>query len=238
MSTLLLARHGQAAAFEADSDRLTSLGHLQAKKLGEFLARENWVFDEAVMGSLKRHAETASGVIAAYREAGVPFPEPRVVPGWNEYDATGITSMLMPELTKTDAGFASLVTAFQEAASSPGERNRHFQRAFEVLMDRWIKGEVAADGVETFAAFHERVSRARAEVLDDAQSRRVIVFTSGGPIGVCVQRTLDAPARMALQVNWRVKNASLTEFLFSRGRVSLDGFNQVAHLAEAERSFR
>ena len=67
----------------------------------------------------------------------------------------------------------------------------------------------------------------------------MVAFTSGGFIGVAVQIALGAPDPSGLEVNWRVRNSSLTEFLFSRGRLSLDSFNAIPHLDdEALRSFR
>src|SRR5438552_17169515 len=52
MSTLVLIRHGQARAFEADSDRLTDAGEEQARRTGEYLAESGIVFDEAYAGTL------------------------------------------------------------------------------------------------------------------------------------------------------------------------------------------
>ena len=69
-------------------------------------------------------------------------------------------------------------------------------------------------------------------------SRRVAVFTSGGPIGVAVMTALGAPDRRALELNWRTRNASLTHFLFSGGKISLDGFNATPHLRPEMESFR
>ena len=63
--------------------------------------------------------------------------------------------------------------------------------------------------------------------------RRVVVFTSGGPIGFAVQHALQAPPRSFLDVNWRIRNCSVTEFLFDRSRFTLDSFNGVSHLDDA-----
>ena len=63
-------------------------------------------------------------------------------------------------------------------------------------------------------------------------SRRVAVFTSGGPIGLAVQFAMKAPDRSFLEINWRVRNTSVTEFVFDRERVTLDSFNSIAHLAD------
>jgi broad specificity phosphatase PhoE len=63
-------------------------------------------------------------------------------------------------------------------------------------------------------------------------SRRVVVFTSGGPIGLAVQSSVQAPARSFLDVNWRVRNTSITQFVFDRSRITLDCFNAIPHLDE------
>jgi broad specificity phosphatase PhoE len=66
----------------------------------------------------------------------------------------------------------------------------------------------------------------------------VLLFTSGGPIGVLVQTALGAPDRSFADVNWRVRNCSITEFVFSADRLSLDSFNNVGHFEPALRTFR
>ena len=242
MSQLTLVRHGQAAAFTANSDQLTELGARQAQALAAHWASRKIGFDEVYTGTLERQSATERIVGEAMRAAGLAWPEPARDPGWNEYDAGGITGKLAPLLTERDPSFAALADDFQRNAQAR-DRNRYFQRMFEALMERWVRGEVQAPGVESFDAFHARVRRARDAVLAQGNkegSRRVVVFTSGGPIGVCVQLAVDAPPPSAVQLNWRVKNASLTEIVFSSlQRMSLDSFNTLPHLDDpALQSFR
>lgn len=239
MSQLFLIRHGQAAAFSADSDRLTELGARQSRVLGEYLVARGARFDEVVTGTLRRQAETARLVGEAFTAAGQPWPQARVDAGWNEYDSGAVMEKLSPALAEQDAQFREKVEDTRAHAGTR-EQNRYFQRMFEDLMERWVSGSIGAEGVEPFADFHARVCAARARVLEAEQGgRRVAVFTSGGPIGACVQLAMDAPARMAMQVNWRVMNASITEFTFSKGRLSFDAFNRIPHLDEpALRSYR
>ena len=78
----------------------------------------------------------------------------------------------------------------------------------------------------------------RSALVNGSVRGTIAVFTSGGPIGVCVQHTLAAPKAAALDLNWRVRNASLTEFVCGRGRVSLDLFNATAHLPADLVSYR
>ena len=135
---------------------------------------------------------------------------PILSPDWNEYDAEGILRGYPPPWSFPD--------------------NRAFQKVFEAAMDRWLEGSV--DGAEPFPEFRDRVLRALRRIQDGASNRRVVVFSSGGPIGVLVQTALAAPDRSFLEVNWRVRNCSLTEFVFSKDRFALDSFNALPHLSE------
>jgi broad specificity phosphatase PhoE len=86
-------------------------------------------------------------------------------------------------------------------------------------------------GVETWPAFRERVKRGLHHIQDlPGRSRRVAVFTSGGFIGTAVHLALAAPSPTALHLSWRIRNCSLAEFVFTRDRLTLDGFNAVPHL--------
>lgn len=212
MSTLTLVRHGQARAFEKDSDRLSDLGARQARLLGEYWKARGVTFTEVYCGTLARQRATAES-------AG--FLDPVADPAWNEYDSSGILK-LAPEAA----------AAFEPHRPSP-DANRHFQRMFEAVMTQWVAGELAGPHVESFQAFHARVTRALHTIVDaEPGGRRVLVVTSGGPIGAVVQSVLQGPAAMAIEVNWRIRNCSVTEFLFSRGRIALDSFNGTPHLAD------
>jgi broad specificity phosphatase PhoE len=231
MSTLVLVRHGQARPFEKDSDRLSELGERQSRALGEYWATRGVAFDEVYCGSLVRHRRTEECCREAYLAAGSSrWPVAVVNPGWNEYDADGVLHRLGPALADREEAFAKLRAEFEAMRGSP-DRNRYFQRLLEALMERWLGGEIV-DGVEPFAAYEARVRSALQAVLDGRGSRNVAVFTSGGPIGLCVQQALGAPIPTFLDVNWRVKNCSLTEFVFGRGRISIDSFNTISHLAD------
>ena len=50
VSLLYLVRHGQASFFAEDYDRLSPLGELQARRLGEFFAARGVRFDAAYSG--------------------------------------------------------------------------------------------------------------------------------------------------------------------------------------------
>lgn len=65
MGEILLVRHGQAnshATNEAEYDRLSDLGHDQAKWLGAWMQDHGYSFDHVVSGTLRRHRETVAGM--------------------------------------------------------------------------------------------------------------------------------------------------------------------------------
>src|SRR5262249_27999056 len=153
---------------------------------------------------------------------GEEWPAPIADPAWNEYDAPGVLSRIVP----ADPRLAALAAEFEQARGT-AEENRKFQRMFAAAMDSWIEG-VTSDGVEPWPAFRDRVSCSIRSIMAGPPGRRVVVFTSGGPIGLAVQLALAAPDRSFLDVNWRVRNASVTEFLFDRDRFTLDAFNCIS----------
>jgi broad specificity phosphatase PhoE len=204
MSTLVLVRHAQSTTFENNSDRLSAAGEQQAICLGQYWRAQGVHFDEVYTGTMQRHIRTAE-------LAG--FSKVTAKPEFNEYDAQGIL--------RANPHYA------------PAADNRELQKQFERMMPLWMADQLDAPGVESWTAFHERVRSALQAIIDsEGPSRRVIVFTSGGPIGVAVQTVLQAPEHMAIEVNWRIKNCSLTDFIFTRGRISLDTFNATPHLRE------
>lgn len=149
--------------------------------------------------------------------AAIALQQPAAVcADWNEYDSEGILRGYPPPSSFAD--------------------NRAFQKTFELAMAKWLEG--SAGGAESFQAFRDRVLRGLRRIQQGAAQRRVVLFTSGGPIGVLVQTALNAPDRSFLDVNWRVRNCSLTEFVFSSDRLSLDSFNAAPHLEPALQTFR
>ncbi|GGL00048.1 histidine phosphatase family protein [Deinococcus radiotolerans] len=230
MSELRLIRHGQATPFETDTDRLSPLGETQARAVGAAFQAEGWVPTHVLHGPLVRQRRTAQ--LAAAPDWPALDTDARLA----EFDGDGLIRTLAPLLATQDPAFAAQVAAFR--ASAAPERNRTFQALLETVADAWQSGRLTHPDVEPWAAFRTRVLAALADLLALPGGSRVAVFTSGGVIGVTVARVLDAPDAAALRLNWRVRNASVTRLTFGRGRVSLDSFNEEAHLPRQDRSWR
>lgn len=233
MSTLVLVRHGKAGPLGGYYDKLAPEGEEQSRALGRFWAGHGLPFDEVYTGTLGRQIETASLVAEAYAEAGLEFPKSTAIEALNEYDADGVLQHLLPQLAERDERIAKLKSVF-DATTENGERYRNFQRMFEAVMRHWVAQSYEGNGCERFCDFRDRVREAVQKITSAAKSnRRIAVFTSGGPIGVAVQSALGAPDEMAIQLNWRVRNCSLTEFVFSGpSRMTLEWFNAMPHLSD------
>jgi broad specificity phosphatase PhoE len=233
VSHLTLIRHGQAKSFEREHV-LTPLGEAQAARLACFWLQHEVRYDEVWSGTLARQAGTEQVIAEAFRKAGQPWPEAKRDRAWNEYDAAGVLGHFVP----ADPDLSALAAAYEAARGGPGE-NRAFQRMLEAAMTGWLDGRMQAAGVEPWPAFRDRVSAAIAGIMSGPQGRRVAVFTSGGVIGFAVHLAMKAPAKSFLDVNWRIRNCSATEFLFDQDRLTLDSFNGIPHLDEvALRSYR
>lgn len=229
MSRLMLVRHGQAS-----QDRLTDLGLRQARALAERWREEGIRLDAVWHGALERQRETAA-VVAARCD----LPCPQLLAGLDEYPAEAIVERLAPRLADDDEAYAALYAAWRNGG--PAEQaNARFQRMFEPAMRAWLDNRYSDLDILHWTSFQDGVLRALQMMMQAAgKGASIAAFTSGGPIGVIVQNALEAPAAKALQLNWCIRNASVTTLLFHGDRLSLDRFNDTAHLQkDALESFR
>lgn len=232
MSVLQFVRHGQASFFSSDYDQLSSLGFEQAAHLAEYWLVNGVVPTEVYAGTLLRQQQTAQAVGDVFVRRGLAWPQPEFLPGLNEYCAERFMVELRAELEQRDPAVKLLSEQF-DAATDEQERYRSFHRLLEAVMRHYVAGEYECGGFESWRAFHDRVSQAVDEICGRAgRGRHIAVFTSGGPIGVAVQRVMRAPEQQAAELNWRIYNSSVTRFTFRPGRVTLDQFNTIPHLTE------
>lgn len=233
MGRLVLVRHGQACAFTDDPDRLSETGWEQCRILGRYWKSRGIRFDLAFHGTLRRQRESYEAAAQGYGGRGANFPVATELPGLDEYEAQDVIAEIAPRLAAMDPSFAPLWQAWLDGRNTP-DRNRPFQRMFEAVMERWVEGKMREPGLVPWQQFRERVETTLAELrATPGPGLRLVAFTSGGPIGVALQSCLGAPARAALDINWRVRNSSLTSFLFRGPRFSVDAFNETPHLVSS-----
>src|SRR5260370_25945531 len=147
-------------------------------------------FDEVLTGPRVRQIRPAELVSEAYAANGLRVPEAQVVPEFDEYDSGGVVGNLLPRLIQADAGVGELAEEYEKSRGTR-EEYRAFQRMFEVVMKAWVRGEMDPPELGSWQEFKAGVLRALGRIMDqNARSRRVAVFTSGGPICVAVQLAL------------------------------------------------
>ena len=256
MSTLYVIRHAQASMFAADYDVLSDLGRRQAEQLGHALAEQLQAagasgFDAVFTGPARRHRDTAALARAGFDAAGLTFPEPTVIDGFDEHDGQGLVMALLGRLARAtsddpppfDLGLLALASQASDTSGERGGRARAWQQLFEAIMLRWLAGDLdldsdsTADEIESWPTFRTRVVEAFDQVRGRARGE-VALFTSVGPTAAILHDVLDTTGRAAFETAWRQYNASISRVIYSGERRTLDGFNDVGYLAPADRTHR
>src|SRR5215469_14635973 len=230
MSQIILVRHGQASFLEGDYDKLCANGEAQSRLLGDYWSRRGMLFSGVYSGPRARQLETVRIVAEAYRGRGFVFPQTNVMDEFDEYHAQEVMQACLPQLLPRSEEINTLDRAYKEA-SEPAEQRKMFQRLFEAVITRWVAGEVATEGIQSWDEFCARVERGLMQVVHNTPSAAsAIVFTSAGPIGAAMRRALHLSAADTLQLTWMSHNASFSTFLASGERFTLSTFNAHPHL--------
>ena len=218
MGTLYLVRHGQASFGEDDYDQLSPLGQQQAIRLGEYwcerFAHEGKHIDTVLIGSLKRHRQTWEGIA---RGAGWSHT-PAVWPQLNEYDSHALIQAIHPDpLPKPN---------------TPELYRQHF-RLLRDALTAWMQGHIHPEGMPTYSDFVMGIEDALSHIRQHSTGHALIV-SSGGPISTAVGHLLDASLVATIELNFRIRNTSVTEFAFTPRRHILLSYNHLPHLDRVE----
>lgn len=201
MAELLLIRHGQASFGAENYDKLSDLGHAQARALGAYLRCLGWMPDRLITGSLRRQIETLDSLgFAGQREEHE---------GFNEYNLDGFRKSELNRVAMNK------------------DRKAYF-RGLKALVLEWQQ-DAGLNAHESWSSFEARTTAAM-DFATATEAKRVLVVSSGGVIGQTVRATLQAPPPMMMELNLQVKNTSVTRFLFSGSRRMLQEFNAAPHV--------
>ncbi len=232
MGRLFLVRHAQASFLAPNYDRLSAVGETQARLLGDHWSTRKLRFDRVASGPAARHQHTAQLVADVYRAAGVRVPDPLVIPDFDEFQGEAVLSSALPQLLAANDHVRDLHSAMQHAGND-SEKRAAFQRLFETVISMWVDGVIVLSNVEPWPDFCARVNRGLVDFLSRAEKAETsVIFTSGGPVAVAVQRALHLSSQDTLQIAWMSRNCSYPEFLSSPYRFTLSSFNAFPHLTE------
>ena len=214
MGTLYLVRHGQASFGADDYDNLSELGVKQSVRLGEYWRAKGMKFDAVMVGTLKRHAQTLDGLLEGLGTTASPLQWP----GLNEYDSAAVIAAIHPEpLPKPDTP----------------ELYRHHFRLLKDGLTQWMNGVVSPKGMPSYAGFQKGVTSALDYVRANLDGD-VLLVSSGGPISTAVGHVLGTTPETTIELNLRIRNASITEFAFTPKRHMLVTYNTLPHLDHAD----
>ncbi|WP_050605044.1 histidine phosphatase family protein [Ruegeria sp. 6PALISEP08] len=211
MSHITLVRHGQAntaARDEVSYDRLSELGHQQARWLGAHLRDTRSHYPRVFCGTLTRHAETAAsmGLVNPVQDARL-----------NEIE------------------YFTLAQLFEEqhGVAIPTDREgfvEHLPKTFTA----WASGEIE-DTPESFDEFETRVRDALHEI--GTAGGPAIVVTSGALISMVVRQAMGLDIPSMARVALAIMNTSMHRLHPIGAQLSPVLFNAVPHLEAPDRQF-
>lgn len=219
MATLVLVRHGQASVLAEDYDVLSDLGWRQSRALGSYWAETEERFDDVFVGPRRRQRETWQGVSESSAGRSHKWSQEQALEAVDEHQAAEVVQHYRDRFVG-------------DPPVAPEDRTRWYLRAFQQLSRQWVQGELETpDHLESWATFRRRIDGAIEQLATASISgRRQVVFTSGGVVAAAVGRALCLDDVRIMELSWRVRNASISRFLISGDRFSLDTFNETPHL--------
>jgi broad specificity phosphatase PhoE len=193
---------------------LSELGWRQTVRLGEYFRHKGITFDAALTGTLQRQLKTFAGICEGM---GTPL---QAAPwaGLNEYDSEAVIAAIHPQKL--------------EKPSSPEMYRSHF-RLLKDGLKQWMDGVVSPKGMPDYSNFVAGVTGAL-DHIRASYTGNVLLVSSGGPIATAVGQVLGTSPETTIELNLRIRNASVTEFSFTPKRHMLVTYNTLPHLDAPE----
>ena len=214
MSNLYVVRHGQASFFAEDYDQLSLDRRDAVPVAGRVLGAAQYY----VRRGLHWAVPPAPGHRPPGRRglSGRPAwrgPRRSCCPGSTNIEAEAVLKQALPGLSTSTPASAELHAAVR-ARRGPRRKAAHVSKVVR-SGDRPLGPRRAgfAAGRVVGHAFASACIRPSTRSWRPGDGRQVAVFTSGGPVGVCMQRALGTSHRTTLQLAWMVRNAAFSEFL-------------------------
>lgn len=210
MSHITLIRHGQAnseAKDEASYDRLSNLGHEQAKWLGTHLRDTGTHHTRLYTGTLTRHIETAEGMDIGLE----PIRDARL----NELE------------------YFTLATLMEQQHAIPFPTDQGgFTNHLPLVFEHWKAGKLE-DTPETYNNFEERIQSVLHEIADGHGP--ALVVTSGGLISMVMAQAMGLGIPAMSRIALAIMHTSMHRLFPIGGHWSPVLFNAVPHLDTPER---
>lgn len=239
MTTILLARHGQASFGQQNYDQLSELGGLQASLLGQHYATTQRRIDAIFTGSLSRQQDSARYFWEAYQPSvaaslalpalDLTAPDSYLIESFNEFNHKDVFIKSNPAFTNQEAIASEIAKA-----EVPKQR---LAELFDLAMQRWHAGDNDEDYLESWPQFNVRAQQALEQVRQQVSQlthlesdSTVLVFTSGGVIAAITAQLLRQGSQTAYQLNRSLVNTGVTAITVRDQVPQLLSLNEYSHL--------
>lgn len=239
MTTILLARHGQASFGQENYDQLSELGGIQAQMLGQHYATTQRRIDAIFTGSLVRQQDSAHHFWQRYQSFAdtdssnkpaidMSAPDSYVLPQFDEFNHKDV-------FIKSDPAFSTRASIAAEIAKADVPTTR-LAELFDNAMQRWHGGDYDQDYIESWSQFNERAKQALEQIriqvttLNLNRDSTVLVFTSGGVIAAMTSQLLQQGSQTAYQINKSLVNTGVTSITLKEQNSRLLSLNEYSHL--------
>jgi broad specificity phosphatase PhoE len=217
VSELFLIRHGQASYGADDYDQLSGLGYQQARWLGEYFRERGIHPDRMVIGTQRRHRQTADAIAEGLRTR----IEYETDAGWNECDFQYLLE--------------SFARAYPDQARYDKNQPKTFYRAMKAAMQAWSQQRIEGPPGESWQQFQQRVAAALRNIQAGARHRTVFAVSSSGAIATTLMQIMGFGADTVIELYLQSRNTGINHFFFNADTVRVSGFNYVPHLDLPER---
>ena len=227
MSTLYLIRHGQASFGSDNYDVLSPIGVKQAVLLGNYASEHNMEFHAVFAGKLERQIDTFQHFAQSYL---APLPSLISDPSFDEHQVTEIFKQQLPTYILKNEALRKAI--HEKGRKDPWVKKQILRIFFRVYLD-WVNGEIENHDHEDWPSFKNRVTLGISLLKDQLEKQdSIALFTSGGTISVILGYVLGLSDTKMAELNWQVRNSSISELNFSKGKFYLRGFNAIPHLKD------
>ncbi|WP_367103266.1 histidine phosphatase family protein [uncultured Psychrobacter sp.] len=246
MTTILLARHGQASFGQQNYDQLSKLGCTQASLLGQHYANTQRRIDAVFSGNLVRQRDSARHFWEAYQHSvtassnepilDLSAPESYVIDEFAEFNHKDV-------FIKSNPAFTSQAAIDAELAKADAPKDR-LGELFHLAMQRWHAGDSDTDYIESWPQFSNRAQKALEQVQNRVaqmnhlqHNSTVLVFTSGGIIAAITAKLLHQGSQTAYQINRSLVNTGVTSIMLPNQTPNLLSLNEYSHLFDKGERF-
>tara|TARA_B100000886_G_scaffold168705_1_gene115445 strand:- start:102 stop:821 length:720 start_codon:yes stop_codon:yes gene_type:complete len=218
---LYLIRHGQASFGEEDYDNLSKKGIKQSIFLGKKLLKQKISFETTIIGPLKRHKQTFERINEGY---GGSLNNPVIIEEFAENQLMDIAQYFIPKMLKIDKNLKEIFDAVPF-----WKRKRKFLEYFDIIAKQWIHNELdlSDKGFESYDSFRQRVRKAVEKVSSIMKKNsNTMVVSSGGAITGVYAEHYPLTVEEIMELNFKIKNASVSLFKKENDTFTLDSFNR------------